>query len=338
MSVSVIIVNYNAGDWLARCLDSVVPLAEVDHVFVVDNASRDISLDLIQPIIEQYPERLSLIENERNLGFAAANNQILQRFLRDFQSASDKTQTIRHQQTDSNKTAAEMRIAEGIIDSDFVLLLNPDCEINAEVLPAMLAQFAERPKLGMAGCTIRNEDGSIQSTCLRQFPTPKSALWRMLQLHRLGVSSVADFDLGKQPLPTEFVTTEAISGAFMLVRVEALREVGVLDEAYFMHCEDLDWCKRFELAAWHVGFVPTVSVLHAKGVSSKSRPIGVLWTLHKGMLRFFDKFYRQQYSAAFRLLVATGVYGSFVIRAAWAGLKAIAIQDRRQTSWNKRMR
>lgn len=330
MSVSVVIVNYNAGDWLARCLNSVVPLAEVDHVFVVDNASRDISLDLIQPIVEQFPERLSVIENERNVGFAAANNQVLQNCLQ-----ADSTASA--QQTEG-KGKGEGSANVPQIDSDFVLLLNPDCEINAEVLPAMLAQFAERPKLGMAGCAILNEDGSIQSTCRRQFPTPKSALWRMLQLHRFGLSSVTDFDLGKQPLPTEFVTAEAISGAFMLVRVEALREVGLLDEAYFMHCEDLDWCKRFELANWDVGFVPTVSVLHAKGVSSKSRPIGVLWTLHKGMLRFFDKFYRQQHSTAFRLLVATGVYSSFVLRAAWAGLKKIAIQDRKQESWNKRMR
>jgi len=314
MSVSIVIVNYNAGDWLARCLSSVLPLDNVDHVFVVDNASRDISLDLIQPLLEQYPERLSLIENQKNVGFAAANNQILGQYHK------AQSNVLRG---DSKKSA-------------YVLLLNPDCEMNEDVLPAMLAEFEKNANLGLAGCVIRNEDGSLQKTCRRQFPTPITALTRMLQLQRLGLAK--NFDLGDQPLPKGFETVEAISGAFMLVRVTAMREVGLLDEAYFMHCEDLDWCKRFELKGWQVGFVPSVSVIHAKGVSSKSRPIGVLWTLHKGMLRFFDKFYREQYSVFTRVLVKVGVFSSFILRAAWSMLKKIIIQESKQETWRKRMR
>ena len=314
MSVSVVIVNYNAGDWLPRCLNSAVSLSEVDHVYVVDNASRDISLDLIQPILEQHSERVSLIENEKNVGFAAANNQILRQY---------------------TEGQTDLLVGESK-KSDYVLLLNPDCEMNDGVLPAMLNAFTNNPRLGLAGCVIRNEDGSLQKTCRRLFPTPMTALTRMLQLQRLGLAK--NFDLGDQPLPESFTPTEAISGAFMMVRVSAMQAVGILDDAYFMHCEDLDWCKRFELDNWQVGFVPNASVVHAKGVSSKSRPIGVLWTLHKGMQRFFDKFYREQYSIFTRVLVRIGVFSSFIIRAAWNILKKMIFQGRKNQPWGKRMR
>lgn len=314
MLVSIVIVNYNAGDWLERCLNSVVQLPEVDHIHVIDNASRDISLDLIQPLLEQYSDRLSLIENRKNIGFAAANNQVLHQFSKGRQAL----------------------LNDELYGSDYILLLNPDCEMNPDVLPAMLAAFAENPKLGLAGCVIRNEDGSLQKTCRRNFPTPLTALTRMLQLQRLGLAK--NFDLGDQPLPNEVTQVEAISGAFMMVRVSAMQEVGILDEDYFMHCEDLDWCKRFEIQSWQVGFVPAVNVVHAKGISSKSRPIGVLWTLHKGMLRFFDKFYRAQYSIFTRVLVKIGIYASFVLRVAWSILKKTIFQGRKNQPWLKRMR
>jgi GT2 family glycosyltransferase len=101
-----------------------------------------------------------------------------------------------------------------------------------------------------------------------------------------------------------------------------MNEVGLLDEEYFMHCEDLDWCMRFAKADWKVGFLPNVFVTHAKGVSSKSRPIGVLLTLHKGMDRFFDKFYRESTPAALRLIVKLGIAVSFVARAGMAFIRS----------------
>ena len=90
-----------------------------------------------------------------------------------------------------------------------------------------------------------------------------------------------------------------------------------------MHCEDLDWCKRFELAGLRIGFVPDVSVLHEKGISSKSRPVGVLWNLHRGMLIFFKKFYRQKSSLGLQCLVTLGVYLSFLVRAVISVVKRL---------------
>jgi len=281
MSISIIIVNYNAGAWLLRSVQSALQFS-AGRVYVVDNASSDNSM---QKLAEHYAEkrqdkRLVLIQNNENVGFAAANNQILKD-----------------------------------INTDYALLMNPDCELNKQTLPEMLSAFKQHADMGLASCLIHNEDGSVQTTCRRRFPTPWSAFVRIAQLHRLFPNRFKNFDIGTQPLPKSIEFIEAISGAFVLANMRAVKEVGLLDESYFMHCEDLDWCKRFELAGWKVGFVPTASVLHAKGVSSRSRPVGVLWTLHRGMLRFFDKFYRQQYVWPLRWLVTLGVYISFAARA-----------------------
>ena len=296
MSVAAIIVNYNAGEWLLRSAQSALQDAQIAKVYVVDNASTDSSLEIFEASLQSVSDeksKLELIQNASNLGFGKANNIALNHILK---------------QEDN---------------IEFVLLLNPDCELNAAVLPTMLPYFQQYSTLGMAGCVIRNSDGSIQSTCRRNFPTPWSAFLRMTQLHRLGIAKQSDFDLGTREMTEEFANVEAISGAFMLVRMSAIKEVGIFDEAYFMHCEDLDWCKRFEEIDWQVGFVSSVSVLHEKGVSSQSRRIGVLWNLHQGMLRFFDKFYRQNHSAAFRFLVSAGIYLSFFGRAALSSFKSL---------------
>ena len=293
MSIAAIIVNYNAGEWLLRSVRSAVQDKAISIVYVVDNDSSDNSLEQLGAldfVSTEQKNKLKLLKNTHNLGFGKANNIALQ------------------------KVMSEPEIK-------FVLLLNPDCELNADVLPAMLPYYEKEPKLGMAGCLIKNSDGSIQATCRRNFPTPWTAFLRMTQLQRLGIAKQQNFDLGSEELPNEFTQVEAISGAFMLVRTAAINEVGVFDEAYFMHCEDLDWCKRFENAGWQVGFVPEVAVLHEKGISSQSRRIGVLWNLHQGMLRFFDKFYRQDHSIAFRALVKLGIYLSFVGRVAMTMVK-----------------
>jgi len=308
----IVIVNYNAGPWLTRSVRSALANS-LGPVTVVDNASTDQSVADAQSKLSD--PRLTWLINADNRGFAVANNQVLK-----------------------------------VLDSDFAVLMNPDCELPEHTLDEILKVFSEHPGMGMASCKILNEDGSLQPTSRRRFPTPWLALVRMLQLHRMFPSNprFANFDYGDlessglersdldggdldggdldrhaaiPAMGVEFV--DAVSGAFMVVRKAALDDVGMLDEAYFMHCEDLDWCKRFANAGWSVGFVPNVSVIHAKGVSTQSRPVGVLWTLHKGMNRFFDKFYFDQYSAVIRYGVKLGIAVSFIGRAGVSLLRGL---------------
>ena len=278
-SAQIVIVNYNAGAWLNRSLQSALS-SNTANVTVVDNCSIDDSIENAKKYFTD-EIRLNWIENTQNRGFAAANNQVL----------------------------AELT-------TDFAVLLNPDCEMNEHTLQLMLSAFQNHPEIGLASCRVLNEDGSLQSTCRRRFPTPWSALVRMLQLHRLFPNNprFANFDYGDSTINNDVEFVEAISGAFMVVRKTAMQEVGLLDEQYFMHCEDLDWCKRFAQTGWKVAFVGAASVVHAKGVSSASRPTAVLWSLHKGMNRFFDKFYKDQNSILLRWTVKIGIVASFVFR------------------------
>ncbi len=274
-----IIVNYNAGDWLLRSTMSALG-AGASRVTVIDNASVDDSVAKVK----QNPNSSAIewVENTENIGFAAANNLVLRS-----------------------------------IDTDYAVLLNPDCEIPATTLSAILEEFAQRPRMALASCRIEDEDGLTHATSKRRFPTPLSALGRMLKLNRIRPDDkrLADFDYASDAdKSTGFELVEAVSGAFMVVRAEAINEVGLLDEAYFMHCEDLDWCMRFRLADWQVGYHGGVFVTHAKGVSSRSRPFGVLWNLHRGMARFFDKFYQSNSPFWLRWLVKMGILASFVLR------------------------
>lgn len=104
---------------------------------------------------------------------------------------------------------------------------------------------------------------------------------------------------------------EAISGACMLVREAAIDEVGLLDEGYFMHCEDLDWCMRFRKAGWAVLFVPDAHVIHEKGTCSVSRPFFVEWHKHRGMIRFYRQHFSHQYPGVLMLMVILGVWFRF---------------------------
>ena len=251
------------------------------ELFVVDNGSVDDSVRQLERACAAEP-RLRIIENGANLGFARANNIALER-------------------------------AAG----DFLLLLNPDCIVKEDTLERMVEVLRKDPKAGMTGCLIRNPDGSEQAGCRRALPTPWNSLVRVLRLDRWfgRRRRLSQVDLLHNPLPAEPIYVDAISGAFMMVRRAALDQVGVMDDHYFLHCEDLDWCKVFQDAGWKILFVPNVEIVHHKGACSASRPVFVLWHKHRGMVRFYRKFLSRRYSAPFNLFVILGIWARFAVLA-----------------------
>ena len=279
--VVVVVVNHNAGTLLVDCIRSAIDQAV--RVIVVDNASRDNSMALLESSFPQHP-RLQFIFSNKNVGFAAGCN---------------------------------IGLAQAP-ESD-LLFLNPDCIMGPQALEHMVSALHSDDSVGMVGGLLTNLDGSEQGGGRRAVPTP----WRSF-VRAFGLSKFSqrwpklffDFHLNKQPLPTKPLEVEAISGALMLVRRSAVEDVGIWDENYFLHCEDLDWCMRFRQRNWQILFVANAPVVHYLGHSSKSRPFFVEWHKHKGMVRFYRKFFSHQYPGLLMWVVRLGVWLRFGMVAA----------------------
>ena len=279
-----IVVNYNTGELLVDCVRSAL-VAGSARVIVVDNASRDNSLDLIESAFAGN-EQLHVIRNTENLGFAAACNIGI----------------------DASKAGA-------------LFFLNPDSEIGPTALTRLMDVLFSDAKIGMVGGFLCNPDGSEQPGGRREFPTPANAFARAFGLTKLFPGRFPDFRLEATPLPSAPTDIPAMSGACMLVKRAALEDVGPWDAGYFLHCEDLDWCMRFHLKGWRLVFVPDAPVIHAWGHASKSRKIFVEWHKHRGMIRFYGKFYRDRYSLPVWWLVVAGIWLRFALVAGYFWLR-----------------
>ncbi len=293
--VTVVIVNYNAGIFLAECVSRA--LSQSSKVIIVDNASIDTSLILCQ---QSFPETsaLQIIRNNQNLGFAKACN-----------------------------------IGFAHVNTDYVLFLNPDCELAQFAVKSMHEVLECDPEAGMAGGLLLNQDGSEQRGGRRAIPTPLLAMNRAFGLHylsRIWPELFSDFNLDKQPVPKSPIAVEAISGACMLIKSKVMKQVGLWDEEYFLHCEDLDLCMRFKLSKWKVLFVPAAHIVHMKGMSSRAIPVFVEWHKHKGMVRFYNKFFLKPYPLLLKYLVISAIWFRFGMILAYYSVKQV-IQRFRQT-------
>jgi len=278
--ISAIIVNYNAGKLLRSSVDSLLNSPLNTEIIVVDNASTDGSLDTLSGL-----PGVQIIKNSTNVGFAAACNLGIH--------------------------AASAR---------FLLFLNPDCYFQPGTLGSLLEAIQADERAGMVGGLLTNPDGTEQAGGRRAIPTPWRSFVRaflLVPFARLWPRIFFDFHLHKQPLPYHPIEVEAISGACMMVRHEAVQEVGEWDEGYFLHCEDLDWCMRFRQKGWKVMFVPTARLVHEQGACSRPRQVFVEWHKHKGMMRFYHKFFQHQYPGMLMWLVAIGVWLRFGLVAAY---------------------
>jgi len=273
---TVVVVNHNAGALL--CESVAAALEQAGRVVVVDNASTDGSMELLAATFAANPglqTRLLPI----NVGFAAGCN-------------------------------VGMKLAP----TGHLLFLNPDSILGPLALERMQAALESDTLVGMVGGLLTNPDGSEQGGGRRAVPTPWRSFVRAFGLNALSnrwPRLFFDFHLNMQPLPSAPIEVEAISGALMMVKRSAVEDVGVWDEAYFLHCEDLDWCMRFRQRNWRILFVPNAPVVHFLGHSSKERPFFVEWHKHKGMVRFYRKFFSHQYPGVLMWLVQCGVWLRF---------------------------
>lgn len=299
-AVEVIVVNYNAGEALLRCIRSVLdqelPAAVPLSLTLVDNASTDGSADRAERAFGDRPNFV-LLRSPDNPGFATAVNRALQ--------ALGRTQ----------QPAAE---------TDCLLILNPDCELAPGALAALFRALLDDPAAGLAGPLVTDAAGRPQRGTLRRFPDPWNSFVTFSGLWRLG---------GRWPrfrgversdaLPSATTPAEAVSGACMLLRTAAFLESGCMDERYGLHCEDLDLMYRLRQGGRHCLYVPQARVVHLQGLSSSSRPFWVHWQKHRGMQRFFRKFQARRYPWPLRWGVLAGIwlrYAATLPLVAWRRL------------------
>jgi N-acetylglucosaminyl-diphospho-decaprenol L-rhamnosyltransferase len=233
IDLSIIIVSYNTIDLLNKCLSSIEAWLEANshtgEIIVVDNASTDGTAGMIR---RRFPD-VTLIENKRNSGFAAANNQGIQ-------------------------------AARG----QFIVLLNPDTTVLGDAFGQMADYLTTNPEAGIVGPKLLYPDGSVQSS-RRRFPTRLTGYLEstIVQDYWPDNRVVRRYYMDDRP-DDKTQSVDWLVGACLMVRREAIEAVGLLDERYFMYSEEVEWCYRMKQSAWRVIYLPQASVIHHEGASS----------------------------------------------------------------------
>jgi GT2 family glycosyltransferase len=277
--LDICIVSWRARDLLRACLRSVVGSPEAADVIVVDNASADGTVEMLRA---DFPT-VRLIANEENRSFAAGNNQAI-------------------------------RAAR----SPFLLLLNPDTEVQPGALRALVDVFAEEPRVGAAAAQLILPDGSIQRSC-RSFPEPGPILCDALGFARLFPRSriFGRYRMRYWDYDTRREVDQPMASALALRRA-ALDEVGLFDEGFPLYFNDVDLCYRLRQAGWRVVFQPNARVRHHHGQSTRLvRPIALLDS-HRGLIRFYRKHYRGRIGWLGYTAVTLGSWLTMYPRAALA--------------------
>jgi GT2 family glycosyltransferase len=232
MSIDIVIVNWNSGDLLKKCVESILASDSIDSVsqiLIVDNHSEDQSISML-------PEHKSikLILNQSNLGFAKACNQ---GFLK--------------------------------CRSDYVLLLNPDTLLFKETLRGCIDYMDEKPKTGIMGCQLLDEAGKITASCARfpraiDFVIHGTGLSRLLPKVFRPATLMTDWNHEQSRM------VDQVMGAFMFMRSNVFEHIGYFDERYFVYFEELDFSLRYKKAGGNIFFNTEVKAIHSgMGTTSK---------------------------------------------------------------------
>ena len=272
MDLSVVTVSWNVRELLAACLESVysdLQASGLQHeVLIVDNASSDGSAAMLR---ERFPQA-RLWANATNVGFARGCNQAMQHAC-----------------------------------GRYVALLNPDTAVRAGAWGTLVSFMDNAPTTGMVGPRLVYPDGGFQHSAFA-FPSLAQALLDFYPLHHRLLDSRLN---GRYPR-AEYASGHAFRvghplGACMLVRRQTLEQVGLLDEDFFMYCEEIDWAMRMQRACWRICCVPAAEVVHYGGQSTRQARDDMFVALWRSRFRLFAKHYGPGYNRAVRLIVRAGL-------------------------------
>lgn len=240
IDLSIIILNYNSGDYLQKCLQSISDSQIGDYhieTIVVDNNSTDNSIKLAQSFTKKYLRSTIYDLLKTNLGFAYGNNQGL-------------------------------KISNP--NSKYVLFLNPDTLVESNTLKTMLDFFQNNSQVDAATCYIKlAKTGQLQPECHRGFPTPWRSFCYFTGLYKLSPNSafLNGYFLGHLDL-TKIHPIEACVGAFLMIKRDVGQKINWWSEDYFFYGEDLDLCYQLKQHKFNLYFNPNCQITHFQGVSS----------------------------------------------------------------------
>ena len=324
--LDIVIVNYNTAALLRECLKSVFA-NQCDfrwRVWVVDNGSSDNSVDMMRAEFEPHYPQLTFIASQKNGGFAYGNNLALRQIC---PRLPDETlaRAVSHPARDE-----EALHIGSLPEARYILLLNPDTVVPLNCFQTVYTFMEDHPVAGVMGPKLVKGSGLLDLACRRSFPTPEVSLYRMLGLSKLFPKHprFARYNLTYLD-ENQLTEVDSVCGAFMLIRAEAIQQAGILDEAFFMYGEDLDWAYRIKQRGWQVFYNPATTVIHYKGESSKQRSTGAILNFYDAMLIFYRKHYARQTFFLLNWLIYFGIYG----KAALALVRnAFRPKDRRRVS------
>lgn len=272
--ISVVILNYNTIELTRVCLQTLYAshLGSYEmEIIVCDNGSEDGSVGMVK---KEFPKTI-IIENKKNLGYAAGNNPGIKR-----------------------------------ANGRFVLLLNSDTEVPPETISTMVRFMDEHADVGASTCKLFLPDGSMDPACHRGFPTPWASLTYVIKLEALfgHTKLFGQYHQGYKNLDT-IHEVDCIVGAFFLVRHEVIEDIGLLDEDYFMYGEDIDWAYRMRQKGWKIMFNPAVSILHKKKQSGRAhsavkRRVTTEIYFHTYNWLFYKKHYAKKYGVIMTFFVS----------------------------------
>lgn len=286
MKLSIIIVSWNVREGLLRCIRSIEenkPSCTFE-VIIVDNASTDGTVDIIQ----KHFSEISLIINNDNRGFAAANNQALK-----------KSQ------------------------SKYILFLGPDTIIHPKSLDILVEFMDSNEDAGACGPKLLNGEGTIQRS-VRRFPSFRGVLYRHTAFRFLGIFKdeykkwvMKDFKHNRQ------MDVDQVMGSALMMRMSVIEQVGRMDESFFMYYEEVDLCYRIKQAGWRVVFMPEAVITHLGGRSTGQIPVRKRIMAMASLLKFFRKHRGKFVTGVFNCVFKPAIIVSDVINVATGAITYI---------------
>lgn len=235
-SLDIIIVNWNSGEQLYQCLDSIKKTERkefaISNIFIVDNASTDGSVDTITSYNDDFP--VQIIRNKENIGFAAACNQ-----------------------------------AAKYSRSKYILFLNPDVKLfrNSLTKPIAFLEQPENKMVGIVGIQLLDDYGCIARTCAR-FPIPSRFCLISLGLSKLFPKLFPDHFM-REWNHRESREVDQVMGAFLLIRRSLFQQLGGFDERFFVYFEDVDLSYRAQKSGWKSFYLADAQAYHKGGGTSR---------------------------------------------------------------------